>query len=180
MKNLKKKIKNKKFINIFLITCFFSFICNAEETKTISGKAQVIDGDTIKIQDISVRLFGIDAPEKKQICTFESQPYKCGLESSQFLKKIIESSSYVDCSYRDFDRYKRIIGECVSHNKIVNKKTTESLNLNYLMVRNGHAIDYRRYSKGKFSLAESLAKKEKKGIWRGKFEKPENWRRKYK
>ena len=48
------------------------------------------------------------------------------------------------------------------------------------MVRNGHAIDYRRYSKGKFSLAESLAKKEKKGIWRGQFEKPENWRRKYK
>ncbi len=180
MKSLKKKIENKKFITIFLIACFFSFISHGEETKTISGKAKVVDGDTIKIQGISIRLFGIDAPEKKQICKFGSRPYKCGLESSQFLKKIIESSSYVDCSYRDLDRYRRIIGECISHNKITNKKTTEPLNLNYLMVRNGHAIDYRRYSKGKFSLAESLAKKEKKGIWRGKFEKPENWRRKYK
>jgi len=35
--------------------------------KIISGKAQVIDGDTIKINDKKIRLFGIDAPEKKQI-----------------------------------------------------------------------------------------------------------------
>ena len=31
----------------------------------IYGKAQVIDGDTIKINDKKIRLFGIDAPEKK-------------------------------------------------------------------------------------------------------------------
>ena len=32
--------------------------------KAIYGKAQVIDGDTIKINDKKIRLFGIDAPEK--------------------------------------------------------------------------------------------------------------------
>ena len=36
--------------------------------ETIIGKATVIDGDTIKINGIKIRLFGIDAPEKKQLC----------------------------------------------------------------------------------------------------------------
>ena len=36
--------------------------------KIIIGKAQVIDGDTIKINGKKIRLFGIDAPEMKQIC----------------------------------------------------------------------------------------------------------------
>ena len=37
----------------------------------------------------------------------------------------------------------------------------ERLNLNYMMVRNGHAIDYKRYSKGEYSQAENIAKKKK-------------------
>ena len=49
-----------------------------------------------------------------------------------------------------------------------------------MMVRHGHAVEYKRYSKGEFSEAENLAKKEKRGIWRGKFDRPEDWRRKYK
>ena len=40
--------------------------------KIIIGKAQVIDGDTIKINGKKIRLFGIDAPEKNQICSKNS------------------------------------------------------------------------------------------------------------
>ena len=32
------------------------------------GIAEVIDGDTIRIDKKKIRLFGIDAPEKKQFC----------------------------------------------------------------------------------------------------------------
>ena len=32
------------------------------------GIAEVIDGDTIRIDKKKIRLFGIDAPEKKQLC----------------------------------------------------------------------------------------------------------------
>ena len=55
--------------------------------KVISGKAEVVDADTIKINKIKIRLFGIDAPEKEQVCkkiymsffifNFEKN-YKCG------------------------------------------------------------------------------------------------------
>ena len=35
---------------------------------TLSGHARVIDGDTIVIGEVHVRLFGIDAPESDQTC----------------------------------------------------------------------------------------------------------------
>ena len=67
--------------------------------KAIYGKAQVIDGDTIKINGKKIRLFGIDAPEKKQICQkiymsfliFNFQKdYKCGEKSTLALTNKIK------------------------------------------------------------------------------------------
>ena len=64
----------------------FSTISNSAE-KTILGNAKVIDGDTIKINKISIRLYGIDAPEKNQICIgLSGESYNCGLSSTRFLK----------------------------------------------------------------------------------------------
>ena len=163
------------YILIFLFL-FFPYSLSEDGNKIISGNAIVIDGDTIKIKGASIRLFGIDAPEKKQICYKDNKPYNCGHISTKFLKRLIKDSIKVDCYYKNKDRYKRIIAKCFSH---TNKKK-ERLNLNYMMVRNGHAIDYKRYSKGEYSQAENIAKKERVGIWSGKFERPEDWRRKYK
>ncbi len=53
-----------------IIICFIIFIftyedVKSEEIKEISGFAKIIDGDTIKINSKKIRLYGIDAPEKK-------------------------------------------------------------------------------------------------------------------
>ena len=48
------------------------------------------------------------------------------------------------------------------------------------MVATGHALEYKRYSRGEYSKAEENAKKERKGLWKGEFDRPEKWRRKYK
>ncbi|SVA87710.1 uncharacterized protein METZ01_LOCUS140564 [marine metagenome] len=47
------------------------------------------------------------------------------------------------------------------------------------MVEFGHAVAYVRYSKKYLSL-QRKAKNEKRGIWSGKFDMPEDWRRKNK
>ena len=148
---------------------------SSEEIKEISGNAQIIDGDTIKINSKKIRLNGIDAPEFKQMCkktyltiiffTF-TKDYPCGKISTEKLKKKI-NNKVITCKILDIDRYKRYIGECYKRN----------LNLNSWLVSNGHAVAYRKYSK-KYVSDEINAKNKKIGIWQGKFEMPWEYRRK--
>ena len=61
-------MKKLSLILFSLITFFILSVHSISGEKTISGNVKVIDGDTIKINKKKIRLFGIDAPEKKQIC----------------------------------------------------------------------------------------------------------------
>ena len=170
--------KIKLFLVISICIIFFFLTYNdvkSAEIKIISGTAKVIDGDTIQIEDKKIRLLGIDAPEKKQICkqtwlsisflSFEKD-YYCGEVSTNVLKKLINSKN-INCKYTGKDRYKRFIAECFK-NKV---------NINEWMVRNGYAIAYIKYSK-KFIFQENIAKREKLGLWAGSFEKPWDYRKK--
>tara|TARA_B100000029_G_scaffold156950_1_gene152201 strand:+ start:114 stop:629 length:516 start_codon:yes stop_codon:yes gene_type:complete len=143
--------------------------------KTILGKTKVIDGDTIKINKKKIRLFGIDAPERKQICKkkyanfliFNFQKnYKCGEVSTLALMKKLKDKEVKCVLEKNKDKYKRNIGTCYINN----------LDINKWLVKNGYAIAYKRYSK-KYVLDEQYAKKNKLGIWRGAFIEPEKWRR---
>ena len=165
-----------------LFSFLFFLIFTPSFCKEIRGKPIIIDGDTIKIANERIRLYGIDAPEKNQICIgLSGESYNCGLSSTRFLKVLINNSTKVECSYTNLDRYGRIIGKCISYTKIENKKDEPfPLPLNYWMVVSGHAVEYKRYSRGEYSKAEKTAKKEKKGLWKGEFDRPEKWRRKYK
>ena len=170
--------KRKAIILIIIFSIFFILTykdVRSEEIKEISGNAQIIDGDTIKINSKKIRLHGIDAPEFKQMCkktylkiiffTF-TKDYPCGKISTENLKKKI-NNKVITCTILDIDRYKRLIGECYKGN----------LNLNSWLVSNGHAVAYRKYSK-KYVSYEINAKNEKLGIWQGKFEMPWVYRRK--
>ena len=54
------------FILFFLYSFFhFAYIANSKE---INGKARIIDGDSVEINNHMIRLIGIDAFEIKQEC----------------------------------------------------------------------------------------------------------------
>ena len=88
------------YIIFFFISFSFSVSYSADTSRSISGEADIIDGDSIKIKGQSIRLVGIDAPEKKQLCkkpylslfifTF-SKSYRCGETSTNSLKKFINN-----------------------------------------------------------------------------------------
>ena len=170
--------KKKLIILIIISSIFFILTYNdvrSENINKISGFAKVVDGDTIKINSKKIRLYGIDAPEKKQKCkktyltiSFMSftKDYMCGEVSTEKLIKKINKQK-LNCNILDVDRYKRLIGECFKRN----------INLNSWMVSNGYAVAYRKYSK-KYVLDEINAKNNKLGIWQGKFEMPWDYRRK--
>ncbi|MCX7342193.1 MAG: thermonuclease family protein, partial [Hyphomicrobiales bacterium] len=45
----------------------------------VTGIARVVDGDTLNLEGLGVRLHGIDAPETAQRCTdAQGRDYACG------------------------------------------------------------------------------------------------------
>ena len=166
--------KKSKIIFFTLFILFFKTNLYSEE---ITGYAKVIDGDTIIMKGNKIRLYGIDAPEKNQICSKTwlsfniitlNKDYECGLKTTNLLKKFVKNEILV-CKKKSVDRYNRIVAICYKKRRDVNS----------WLVRNGLAVAYTKYSK-KYIINEKDAEKEKKGLWAGNFEMPWEWRKKRK
>jgi len=133
------------------------------ETAT-SSMVRIIDGDTIVVDGEHMRLFGIDAPEKRQACTFVGQPKRCGLMATEVLRGFIGSAA-VSCERRSRDRYGRTVAIC----------SVAGRDLGRDMVYSGWAIASIRYS-NMYIDVENEARGSRRGLWDGQFEKPEQWR----
>jgi len=130
------------------------------------GAAWIVDGDSIRIGSVSIRLEGIDAPEYDQICTEPSgRTWHCGRTASRQLKDHAAGQT-LRCQPRATDRYGRTIATCF---------LPDGSDVNAWLVREGWAIDYgftRIYA-----AEEAQAKAAKRGIWSGSFIYPSEWRR---
>ena len=147
-------------IFIYLMNSSFSF------SKDVYTSLKIIDGDTIILNSEKIRFYGIDTPEKKQKCKDKSGlSYPCGLVATNELKKIIISGKLF-CKKRTTDRYRRSISTCY----------VNGVDVSSLMVKNGWALAYRKYSKD-YVKDEEEAKKKKIGLWAGEFIPPWKWRR---
>ena len=59
----------------------------------LAGQASVIDGDTLEIHGMRIRLWGVDAPESSQLCRGEdSLQYRCGAKAANDLVPLTASS----------------------------------------------------------------------------------------
>jgi endonuclease YncB( thermonuclease family) len=130
----------------------------------LTGLAHVIDGDTIDLKGMRVRLDGIDAPEMDQGCERDGRMEACGRQAGSFLTALIGNDE-VTCAIHGEDRYGRLLGICHRFDT----------NLNRSMVWAGQAVAYTRYS-WRYLPAEVSTRWEGRGIWATDFENPEAWR----
>ena len=128
---------------------------------------RIVDGDTLEVAGQKVRLQGIDAPESGQSCRQATGPrYPCGEHATQALRTRIDADA-VTCMIEGRDRYSRALGICY---------TADGTDLNGWLVRQGHALAYRKYST-QYVPQEDQAKAAQAGLWAGVFIKPWDWRR---
>lgn len=150
---------NVKMLMIAFVAVFLSF---ESAVSDVFVKYEVVDGDSLRSGKTEIRLVDIDAPEFFQKCYDENDEYyDCGKIAAKVLRKYIEGG--VKCRGNSKDVYSRYLLECFD-------KTKESINKK--MVSEGWAISYGN----RFENEENDAKHKKKGIWKGRFMRPELYR----
>src|SRR5512147_1517926 len=67
--------------------------CAPQAAEAITGRAKVVDGDSLEIGSDRVRLFGIDAPEGRQDCRRNGQVWRCGDDAAAQLRKLVQGAT---------------------------------------------------------------------------------------
>lgn len=148
------------FASAAIIALYGSLLNWQGQGETVIGPTRIIDGDSLMVGAVEVRLYGIDAPELFQRCTREGREVQCGREAARALVALIAGQP-VSCRRRDRDRYGRTVAICQA----------EEVDLGRAMVAAGHAVAY-----GAYSGEEAAAREARRGLWAGEFMRPREWR----
>ena len=134
---------------------------DAIETQTSAGRPVIIDGDSLVLAGVRIRLKGIDAPELGQVCSGPKGAFECGREARAFMRKLV-GASQISCEGWQYDKYQRLLAECKAGLKSLNRE----------MAMSGWAVSY-----GGYAVEEAAARKAKSGLWAGTFDRPQDWRK---
>lgn len=125
----------------------------------MTGRARVVDGDTLEVAGRRVRLEGIDAPEHGQTCArAKNGDWNCGAASADALERLIGRRA-VSCENRGTDKYGRMLGVC----------SVDGNDINAEMVRRGFAWAFVKYSQS-YVAEEAEARRAHVGIWQAETE----------
>jgi endonuclease YncB( thermonuclease family) len=130
----------------------------------------VHDGDTIQLGEVAFHLDGIDAPEFDQGCIDDhADPWSCGAEGRDQLAALIGGRT-VHCDDLGPDKSfkKRHAGVCTVEG--------DSVSLNQQLVRQGLALSVNGSGKTSFNDDANAARDAKRGLWRGCFASPQDFR----
>jgi endonuclease YncB( thermonuclease family) len=128
--------------------------------RDITGSAEAIDGDSLRVGGVEIRLHGVDAPELNQTCSVSNRETPCGREARAHLRRFA-ASGLVTCVGSEHDRYGRLLARC----------RVRGIDINAAMVREGMAIAF-----GAYTSEETEARAAYRGLWAGTFERPRDWR----
>lgn len=127
---------------------------------SVSGLARAVDGDTLVLGGVRIRLAGLDAPELAQDCEVRGEPAPCGRQALDALAGMARTPFVCQGSTRD--QYDRLLATCSAGGRDVGAA----------MVRAGRAVAY-----GAYQAEEAEAHRHNLGVWAGGFQRPSNWRR---
>ena len=134
MSRFKPRIQPAILRFLVALSCAFSLSASpvTAQGQVISGVVmRVTDGDTFRLSglDVAVRVWGLDAPERKQ---------RGGTAATNAMRDLIDGKT-LTCVERDIDRYRRVVGQCFLEN---------GQDIAAAMIAAGVAREYCRYSRG--------------------------------
>lgn len=156
-------------IILIVVAARFEAAGEAErETLSADGRpVHIIDGDSLRIGGVEIRIAGIDAPEYRQNCADAAgRPWPCGEAARDELERLAEVGG-LSCETRATDRYGRALALC----------RNKDGDIGAAMARAGLALDAgdRRFEAPTAEVAE--ARRARRGIWQGAHQHPAEWRK---
>ena len=148
----------------WLLAIGLAFSTLPASAQEIRGSARAMDGDSLNMAGIVIRLHGVDAPELNQTCSRQGQSWACGKDASAKLAQLV-SGANLRCEQRDIDDYDRIVATCKA----------QQGDIGQAMVEAGLAVALPQFS-DRYLGAEARAKALGLGIWGSEFQQPADYR----
>jgi len=146
---------------VVLAVAAVALLRNEPAATPLTGRAEAVDGDTLRLGATRIRLLGLDAPELAQDCSGAGGDWPCGAEARAFTRQVLAGHA-VTCARFGRDVYGRTLARC----------DVDGSDLGRQIVAAGWAVSNDAY------LAEQAdARSAARGIWSGTFEPPAAWRR---
>jgi endonuclease YncB( thermonuclease family) len=151
-----------------IVSATLTFAGHAE---ALSGRASVIDGDSIVILGERIRILDIDAPESAQFCfkkseAFEDSAWHCGREAALALSDWL-GQQIVTCDTTGRGVRKGWLARC----------TAAGQDIAEWLAANGWAVPYRNCKCDSVRDASHDARAAQLGIWSSAFTPPWEWRK---
>ena len=145
-------------------------------TSADSTTPDVIDGDTLFLDNQKLGLYGIDAPEIGQPCKImgKDEYWDCGKKAADVLRSLVADGITCEPIGNEPDDRGRHPAIChhgpyeINAEMIVRGYAVTD-HLAIILDRQGPAYDY--------SVLQDAAERLERGIWSGRFESPAIWRR---
>ena len=141
----------------------------ARTASGLQGMPGVVDGDTISLAGRTLRLHGIDAPELGQTCAIKGQAYDCG-EISRSALMDLTAGTPVACEVLDRGK----VSDAEPPGDVV-RCTAGGYDLSEGMAYTGWALADRSVT-ARYVRLEKDARAKKRGMWKGAFVTPWDWR----
>lgn len=125
------------------------------------------DGDSFSIGARKFRLTGIDAPEYRQTCLDAAgAAWPCGDAARRSMAALLGQAG-LSCQVGPYDRYGRALVTCAAQSVP---------DIAAAQVRAGMAVSSAFNARRNYPKEEDEARAAKRGVWRGSFMVPKEWR----
>lgn len=134
-------------------------------TPPLEGRGLALTGDTLRVAKTTIALAGIEAPLPGQTCqTARSRSWRCDRAARSALVRLLDDGT-ARCEFSGSDDNGRKLATCHVGDKDIAAE----------LVRSGHVFATSGYFSS-YSSLEDEARAEKRGIWTGTAERPQDYR----
>lgn len=134
---------------------------------TVTGRARVLSGDTLRVGETSIKLDGIEAPVRQQDCTkLDGRRWSCGSAAIEGLKRLVQGRQ-VACEISTSEPGQPAHATCRAGDRDIAAE----------LVRRGHVFPETGLF-ARYTAEESEARAASAGLWQGEADRPADFRSK--